>query len=185
MGDNGFSFLLSQASKSSQGNLFLYPSCVDVETVLSLCKAEGSSEGPKPVRPILINVHRPSMIFLPPKSFGWMLHTNDSHLQLPSWSLLQTHVCTPSTPPMVSQTHLSETVLLNIFTNPVLPKTSTSSSKSLRIIFNSSFLKHHINQPISPTVSTFEMSRIRPLLILSTYTPSNPSHHHTSLGLLY
>lgn len=48
------------------------------------------------------------------------------------------------------------TVLLIIFTNPVLPETSTFSSKSLGIIFNSSFLKHQNNQSTIP-VSTFEM----------------------------
>lgn len=60
-----------------------------------------------------------------------------------------TCVAASSTPPMVnlkiSQTCLPKTGFL-IFTNPVLPKMSTSSSRSLKFTFNTSFLKLHINQ---------------------------------------
>jgi len=80
------------------------------------------------------------------------------HLHLQPW-LLQTRAQLPLyTSNGISQGLLKlscPTVLLIIFTNPVLPETSTFSSQSLGIIFNSSFLKLHNNQLTNP-VSTFE-----------------------------
>lgn len=106
---------------------------------------------------MLINIHGPSKIFPPPKeSFGFILYADDSHIYIysPDFSRF-TCTAASSTPPMLYLKHSCPSIPL-IFTNPVLSKTSTFSGESFRIIFNPSFLKHHINQSTNPNVSTFE-----------------------------
>lgn len=70
------------------------------------------------------------------------------------------HVWLPLIPPMVYSQGISNSPTPNCslghFHKPSSPK-DLHFLKSLRIIFNSSFLKHHINQSTDHIISTFEI----------------------------
>lgn len=151
------------------------------------CEADGNSEGTKLAWLISINILGPSMIFLPPKeNFGFMLYTDDSHIYIYSHDL-QIHVCssffyTSNGKSQDISNSPPKTGFL-IFTNPVLPKMSTSSSRSLRFTFHTSFLKHHINQSTNPSLHLWNKSRIWLLLIISTTAiPIQACYSNTSLS---